>query len=52
MNGKNQCFLTGFISEAFKSSPGLSEIATRIRGRSLIRKQHLGLKIEEGLPES
>lgn len=51
MNGKNQRLLTEILSESYKISPGLSEIA-RESGDSLIRKQHLGLKIEEGLPES
>lgn len=31
MNGKNQCVLTEILSESFKSSPGLSEIATKCK---------------------
>ena len=30
-NGKNQCFLTEILSESFKISPGLSEIATKCK---------------------
>ena len=33
MNGKYQRLLTEILSESYKISPGLSEIATRIRGR-------------------
>ena len=29
MNSKNQCFLTEILSESYKISPGLSEIATK-----------------------
>ena len=31
MNSKNQCFLTEILSESFKISPGLSEIATKCK---------------------
>ena len=39
MNGKNQCFLTEILSKSFKSSLGLSEIATKCK------RQHLNLQM-------